>query len=389
MYLYLLGCNFTDNKIKQDLFTKIKIEETFRSRLEKLQTKNGYKSSLAIINNEIDEMDNKRDSFNLNETLEQDLESLNFTKLKINRLSSQISKLQIHKSLIENSITELENNHSLIDIPQLEKLYQEASFNIPSLNKSFEDLVNYHNTMIIEKIKFLSSDLPNLIKRITACHEELDLLLAEEKSLLSRVSKGDSFSELEKLIAQINEKYRIKGEYERIISQITEVENNLAQLNSELDIIDKSIFSEEFKATLNAQIDKFNKHFSTISKELFDEVYCLKVDEIKNRNGGKLYKFSAFNANFGSGKKQGEILCFDLAYTLFADEENIPCLHFLLNYKKELMHNNQLIKVANFVKEKNLQLIVSILKDKTSDYVLNSANVALCLSPFDKLFRIK
>lgn len=75
----------------------------------------------------------------------------------------------------------------------------------------------------------------------------------------------------------------------------------------------------------------------------------------------QFYKFNAFNANMSSGKKQGEILCFDLAYLLFADKEQLPCLHFLLNDKKELMHDNQLIKVAEFVQNKNIQLVISIL----------------------------
>lgn len=30
----------------------------------------------------------------------------------------------------------------------------------------------------------------------------------------------------------------------------------------------------------------------------------------------------------------GEISCFDIAYTMFADDMNIPCVHFLLNDKK-------------------------------------------------------
>ncbi|HHF9672476.1 TPA: DUF2326 domain-containing protein [Escherichia coli] len=68
---------------------------------------------------------------------------------------------------------------------------------------------------------------------------------------------------------------------------------------------------------------------------------------MKNRK--KIYKFSSFNTNFSSGKKQGEIVCFDIAYILFADEENIPCFHFLLNDKKELMHGNQLVRIANLV----------------------------------------
>lgn len=42
-----------------------------------------------------------------------------------------------------------------------------------------------------------------------------------------------------------------------------------------------------------------------------------------------------------SGKKQGEIICFDLAYAKFADKNDIPCLHFNLYDKMELAHGNQ------------------------------------------------
>jgi len=90
-----------------------------------------------------------------------------------------------------------------------------------------------------------------------------------------------------------------------------------------------------------------------------------------------------------SGKKQGEILCFDLAYLLFSDEEQLPCLRFLLNDKKELMHDNQLIKMAEFVKDKNIQLIISILKDKLPEKVLNKAHIAVELSQNSKLFKIE
>ena len=103
----------------------------------------------------------------------------------------------------------------------------------------------------------------------------------------------------------------------------------------------------------------------------------------------QFYKFNAFNANMSSGKKQGEILCFDLAYLLFADEEGLPCLHFLLNDKKELMHDNQLIKVAEFIQNKNIQLVISILKDKLPKAVLDKAHIAVELSQQEKLFRIE
>ena len=90
-----------------------------------------------------------------------------------------------------------------------------------------------------------------------------------------------------------------------------------------------------------------------------------------------------------SGKKQGEILCFDLAYILFADSEKIPCLHFLLNDKKELMHDNQLLKVADFVKKNDIQLVISILKDKLPEELVDKSNIVVELSQNDKLFRIE
>ncbi|MDT2672715.1 DUF2326 domain-containing protein, partial [Enterococcus dongliensis] len=58
------------------------------------------------------------------------------------------------------------------------------------------------------------------------------------------------------------------------------------------------------------------------------------------------------------GKKQGEIICFDLAYILFAREESIPKLDFILNDKKELMHGNQLLKIAVVLVSNLRQLFV-------------------------------
>ena len=90
-----------------------------------------------------------------------------------------------------------------------------------------------------------------------------------------------------------------------------------------------------------------------------------------------------------SGKKQGEILCFDLAYIMFADEEGISSLNFLLNDKKELMHDNQLLKVSDFVIKKDIQLVISILKDKLPEDLLSKANIIVELSQTDKLFKIE
>lgn len=132
-----------------------------------------------------------------------------------------------------------------------------------------------------------------------------------------------------------------------------------------------------------------NTYFSTISQELYGEKYALKYDKRINKHNKQIYKFSAFNANISSGKKQREILCFDLAYILFADEEKISCLHFLLNDKKELMHDNQLIKVAEFVQNRDIQLVVSILRDKLPKEVIKHAHIVIELSQMINFLELK
>lgn len=390
LYLFLLGCNFNSGARRQAIATKLKQEENYKARLEKNQSKESYEIALTILDDEILELDKKKKTFNINENFEQDLEELNKIKYKINKLSSEVVKLGIRKDLIEEAKENMENSTTNIDLKQLKALYDEAKLNISGIQKTFEDLVNYHNTMIVEKLKFITEDLPSLNERIRLENIKLNKLLEEEKVVSKKIAKSDSFEELEKIIAKLNEKYMLKGEFESTISNLNEVEENINRLKNELSNIDNYLFSDEFKELLKSQIKKFNKFFSTVSNELYGESYVLGFSEETNKKTNQtFYKFNSFNLNMSSGKKQGEILCFDLAYILFADNEKIPCLHFLLNDKKELMHDNQLLKVADFVKKNNIQLIISILKDKLPENLVDKSNIVIELSQNKKLFKIE
>ncbi len=389
LHLFLLGCEFTKGNSKQELLEKIKQEDSFRKRLEKIQTKSAYETTLALIEAEIIELDKKKSNLNLNENFELDLDALNQVKYKINRLSSEISKLNIRKDLINETLSELEASSSTIDTNQLNQIYQQASNVLGKLQKSFEDMLEYHNNMISEKKKFISNELPVLNSKIEKNNIQLTTLLKQEEELSQIISKSDSFEELEVLIAELNEKYRLKGEYENIVQQLNDVEENLKNYNDTLESIDEELFSDDFETTVKSQLNKFNKHFSSVSELLYNEKYALKYDKVKNKKGQRLYKFSAFNTNFSSGKKQGEISCFDIAYTFFADEENIPCMHFILNDKKELMHDNQLVKIADLVNKSDIQFVASILKDKLPYELNNEDYFILELSEDDKLFRIE
>lgn len=389
LYLYLFGCKFEGGQKKQELLTKIGQEISFKERLEKKQTKNAYEAALALVEREIQNLNEKKANLNINENYEEDLAHYTQIKYEKNKTAELISNLEIRMSIIVETQRDMEQEMSDIDLQQLRQIYFQAGTQFEKIQHTFEELVTYHNKMIAEKIRFISKELPELNSKITDERKRLDTLCEEEREYATIVAQGDTFAELEKLIEELNEKYRQKGEYESIISQMEDVDTNIKQYREELDEIDQKIFTDDFEDTVKNQINKFNVFFSEVSKKLYGETYAIKYETEINKKQQKMYKFSTFNANMSSGKKQGEILCFDLAYIQFADSEKMPCVHFLLNDKKELGHDNQLVNVMDYVSDKNVQFVASILKDKLPDKLRKEEFYVIELSQDNKLFRIE
>lgn len=390
--LFLFGCDVENGNTKQSLLRSIQQENVIKKRFEKNQTKRGYEAALALIESDIQKLNYKRANLNLNENFEIDLNTLNQLKYQISKVSSELSRLSIRRDIIQEAKQELESNLSDVDTKQLQIIYNQATSQVIGIQKTFEDLVKYHNQMIVEKVKFITQELPVLKSNIESQNIILRNLLSEEKNVSNLIAKSDTFDDLEKIINELNNKFKKKGEYESIIKQLTDVDAELNKFKEDLKKIDEKLFSNDFEQVVKKQINKFNQYFSSISSELYDEQYVVNYDIALNTKGQKLYKFSTFNVNspnLSSGKKQGEISCFDIAYGLFADEENLPCLHFILNDKKELMDDKQLVKIAELVDRSNIQFVASILKDKLPPELNSEDYFVVKLSQEDKLFRIE
>lgn len=391
LYLFLFDCDFSHGDARQEILEQIKQENRFKSRLEKERPKSQYERMLSLIEHDINILEEKKLKLNINPDYERDLNQLNSIKYQINRMSSDISKLQIRKDLILEAKEDLDSGRAEIDTNQLKGIYEQAKAYNDGLQKTFEDLVEYHNKMLSEKVSYITKDLPKIESEIKEKNTILAELLVRESELTTNITKSDTFEELEILIGEINEKYRQKGEYESTIAKLNEVESNINNYNEDLKSIDEELFSEDFESLLKLKIDKFNRHFASVSNALYQEKYALDYEIKENKDGTRVYKFITFapDPNIASGKKQGEIASFDIAYIFFADEENIPCFHFLLNDKKELMHDNQLIEIAHLIDNRNIQFVASILKDKLPPELNDPKYFIIELSQDDKLFRIE
>lgn len=389
LYLFLFGCDYDEGSRREELLANIKSESNYMKRLEKHGTKNSYKVALQDIDREIAKLEQKKSSLNINPQLDQDLVELTSVKEELNSISSAITSLRIRRDVIQESINDFNQQRFDVDMVQLQLVYKQAAALIPTIQHTFEEMVSYHNKMLANRARFIEEEIPALDEKMAQLQTSFASLREKERYLTEKVTASDTFEELEKVINALNEQYTRKGEYGAILSQIESVEEAMNKFNEDLKNIDDGLFSTDFKSKVDEQLSKFNDIFSEISDELYDERYSVKEDVIRNAKGQSVYKFSIIGTNLSSGKKQGEISCFDIAYTLFADQESIPCLHFILNDKKELMHDNQLVKLAEIANRENIQFVASILEDKLPAELRNDDYYVVKLSQNDKLFRIK
>lgn len=189
----------------------------------------------------------------------------------------------------------------------------------------------------------------------------------------------------------LNQKYQEKVALEQRIAQIEEVEKSTAANEEILRDIERGLFSDSKQDLIERQLDKFNRYYSIVSKLLYDESYAIEFTQERNRDGKLYYKFTPFATDyFSTGKKQVEITCFDMAYILFADEEGISCLHFILNDRKELVHDNQLVQIGVLANGRSeIQYVAAMLRDKLPAELNKEENIVLKLSQHSKLFRIE
>ncbi|MBG2712356.1 DUF2326 domain-containing protein [Proteus mirabilis] len=384
LYFFWFGIDLDSAEEKQKLLAQKTIEENLQKRLKKDSSISQVIQSLIVINDNIKNLEESKANFNINENYEYEINRLNEVKLNINRSNTELSRLTLRKDLIEESVSELNEEFANIDVEKIDKLYKEAKALMPFLQKTFEETLKFHNGMLEEKKKFISSDLPELNLKIETINAQIDKLLKEESLLTSSLIKSGKLEDLQDIIYSLNNAYEQKGALEEQKRLWEKSNDTLEKIVNKLDEIDNDIHSLNDK--LQEKIAIFNKYFSKMSERLYGEKFVLSADI--GEKGYELNITSLFN-NPGTGRKKGEMAAFDLAYIQFADAVDIDCLHFVLQDQIENTHDNQITSLfTDIVKSVNCQYILSVLKDKLpSDINIDELEV-LKLSQHDKLFRI-
>ena len=384
LYLFWFGIDLDVSERKQKLFARRKLEDSLQKKLKSEGTQSSINQSLLVVDRSIEQLNRKRDTFNLNENYEEDINNFNQVKSELSRTSTRLSRLELRKDLILESRQELDAEISSLDTSKIKALYAEAKVLIPELQKTFEDTLTFHNSMVQEKKRFISEELPELEAQIYRLNSSVGELILEEQRLadvLKNTGKKESFQSILNDLAILSERKggleEKKRLWERTLSQTDSIDREIEEIDDGISSLDK---------TIQDRVSDFNTYFSDISSRLYGEQFVLSPD--KNEKGYEL-NIGSITGNLGTGKKKGQMAAFDLAYIQYADNANIDCLHFILQDQIENVHDNQISNLmTEIVSEVNCQYIMPVLGDKLPDEIAIEDYSVLTLSQDEKLFKV-
>ena len=383
LYLFWLGISTDNHNEKERLSLDKKKEESFQKRLKKEGELSLIEQQLTFLNGKIEELNQRKSRFNLNENYSSDVDKLNEIKFKLNRNATELSRLEIRKDLINESKENLEQEYTQIYTTQIKSLYEKAKSLISTIQVSFEDTVKFHNDLISEKLEYITKELPAIEQQIRKVKSEISILRKEEDVLMETLNKSALVEDFEKTILELNKQFERKGNLEEQKRLWLYSQEKLAQIDESLNAINQGISSKD--SQIQNRITEFNKYFSVMSNRLYGETYLLSSQ--KNEKGYELI-VTNLEGNPSTGKKKGQIAAFDFAYIEFADKLDIECLHFIMHDQLETIHDNQLNTIVEVANSINGQYIVPILRDKIPSNIDISDFEVLSLSQDNKLFKI-
>lgn len=388
--LFLFG--FEDASLlseKQTVTRTLKKVDTEFRLLTNLKSKNALEQSLEVINREIENSIKKIDNYDLGESYDQQMQELNDIKIEISTLSLDLASLNMKRSLNEQAINSLIEQHDNSNPEDLKKLYNEATERVGALNKTFEDALNFYNQMIIKKVEFIKSQMTSLESDIVSKSNKLGIWLKKESEILKELSKLGSLSDLQLLQKNINKLYESKGSFESSLNQIEEYESKINSLTIKLQ--DISLKINNYISKFDDKLKIFNKYFSKYTRQLYNEEFILSYEYKSD-----LFQFTIdpigniqSQGNLGDGKKKAQVSAFDLAYLSLQEEISSRFMRFVAHDGIEAIHQNQIKTLFDIAATIDGQYIIAILKDKLAsiDGKTIATSTILELSENDKFFK--
>ena len=360
-----------------------KISENYKAL--KTIVPNGLQQKIDLLEVELSQKKELRDSFQIENRYAQDEDELAVLQSNIYSIEESITKLTLDKDVLVERLNTLIKDEFKYDAKNVKHIYEEANLLNIDVQRKFEDTINFHNGMLKNEENYL-------LKRIAKTDEKLNDLfpirlsaIESYNSVLSKLGQQGSLAEYTKLNESITKLSSEISNDKALLSQLDTLAQDKKAIKTQLESLDFSL-KESIGIFTKNNINIFNTYFSNYSESIYNEKWYVTFEEDPYR-----FDIKAFESNAGSGKKQTLVAAFDIAYMSFIQDEdiNLPYPRFTTQDKIEIIDVKELYKLADLVLNSNGQLIAPIIQDKFDNLDESfTGKVILELSSSNRFFGI-
>jgi uncharacterized protein YydD (DUF2326 family) len=388
-YSYLFGFSGHDDLACEIQFGEEKSQRNDRiSMLLNGRKEQDYKDRLSSIDDEIETLRNKEESFDFKDSQNKGVETLKNTREEIAHITNEISKLNIRILYSQRTINGYMDKLSNIDGDLIDKIYTEAKLLLPDLKKTLEETIGFHKQVVSKKVNYLSEKIRDYHLSIDSFKKRLNGLLDEEKKLFSALVGEAHLAGFVVIEKEIQDKREERGRTSVIVDEVQNESSEIIILDGKIQVLRKK--NKLQISQLNQHIAIFNKYLKSFSRAIFTD-FSLSFN-VGTKSDTNEIEFSIVNQErvSGDGAPRAAALAFDMAFIEFVKETGACFPEFTIQDYLEASDQDKFATLASLANENEIQVVVSVLKDKLASLSQEfiDKNTVLTLKKSDKFFKI-
>lgn len=273
------------------------------------------------------------------------------------------------------------------DLSLSRSFYDEVCSLIPSVNKTFEDMVEFNRALCENEIIYFQDVGAELESERTSVQAKLADFSTENSRYLSLLD-GKAMIEYETLLEECMRLRQEMGRNCEVLSTLRGYDGQIKELESQIASLSEG--GEERESSVSSHQDKmnsFNSYFTHMANDVNGERPILTYSTATNK-----FPVAITDLNGSStGTRKSLLAVYDLSYQEFAIANRIEAPRFVVQDVVENVEGEDLKKIVDIANGINCQFIIAVLKEKLdSSQIPQDVQDSMCileLSKQDRLFQ--
>lgn len=281
-------------------------------------------------------------------------------------LNNKLNNLKFQMERSEEAINEAEGQNK-IDNNLAKDFFEEIRETIPTVAKTYDELVDFNNKLIENKINYFKLTKEKLKKQYDNLQIEKNKFIFNNSEFIS-VVEDNKVDEYYNLVSLLNKSENEKIKKEETLSILLKFDSKKSEIVNQLSTTNDENLGKVKKSYID-KMSAFNKFFTSVAFKINGERPQLVYEP--NINSFPV-SISELNQGTSTGTKKSLIASYDIAYQLFAVDENKTVPKFILHDVLETVEGNNLRALISLINKTKSQYIVAVLKEK-----LDSSNISI------------